>query len=136
MVATYTYTKPTNGGLLSEQIAAAGIVGANVTTAGDGSTLVHFTEDLLAPQQAQLDVLVVNHNATQRTVEQQADVDKRTARASAKTLIVTTLQGAVGKAPVDWSNNEFRALVAALAWDRGALNADTTLKPLAQWLKD
>lgn len=136
MVAIYAYVKPTNGSLLEQQIAAAGIVGGNVSVAGDGSTLVHFVDELTAPVQQQLDSVVASHNAAQRTTEQQTELNSRTARASAKTAIVTTLQGAVGKAPVDWTNNEFRALVAALAWDRGALNADTTLKPLAQWLKD
>lgn len=49
--------------------------------------------------------------------------------------VLATLQSAVGVRFTDLNNVQLRAIVEGLAWKAGALSPDTTIRPLAEWLK-
>jgi hypothetical protein len=50
--------------------------------------------------------------------------------------VLATAQGAVGKALASLTAGERNALVAILLWQAGAIKADGTIRPLAEWARD
>lgn len=79
------------------------------------------------PTQAQIDAAIAARAAAQ--AQAQADA------AALRQQVLTTLQSAVGVRFVDLNNAQLKAVVEALAWKAGALNPDTTVRPLADWLR-
>jgi hypothetical protein len=136
----YQYVKTANGDLIKQQVAALGLpsyrwTNLSLDAIGTQGVIVAVDGELSVPQKAILDATIAAHNAAHLTAAQQAALDAETARTAARATLVTTAQGAVGQTPLNWTNNQFRAIVALLVWESGGLNGDTTLRPLNQWLK-
>lgn len=79
------------------------------------------------PTQAQIDAAL----AAIAQAEQQAQADA----AQLRQQVLATLQSAVGVRFIDLNNAQLKAIVEVLAWQAGALNKDTTVRPPADWIR-
>lgn len=68
--------------------------------------------------------LVLTHNPTLRTLEQQARADLK-----------AVAQSAVGVSYVDLTTAQLKALLAVLIMESGGLGNDLTIKPLNEWVR-
>jgi hypothetical protein len=66
---------------------------------------------------------------------QQEQADAQTAATNLRNQIITIAQSAVGVRVDQLTAAQVRALNAIELWQKGALNNDLTVKPLAQWVR-
>ena len=79
------------------------------------------------PTEAEINAASAAYNATQTAAQTEATTLRQ--------QIVTTAQSAVGVSITALTAAQVRALVALLLWKEGAIKADGTIRPLAEWVK-
>ncbi len=80
------------------------------------------------PTRKQIVAAITAYNAAQTAIQQEATALRQ--------QVLTLAQSAVGVSITALTAAQVRALVAILLWKAGAIKADGTVRPLAEWVRD